>query len=170
MTDWYDKNKFRKILTTTDNNKFNHKNKIGKLKFNDINNLINNIKNNTISETDAKQKLNELDEIKKVETKNKRLISSQKILLNLFVDLLKTIFNNNNNNECVNDNESANDNESVNGYDDDKEEEYYKIKQINNGFKTIDKIKSFEVQIEILKKKIFLMNVGMMNIIMTIKN
>ena len=155
-TDWYDKNKFKKILTTIDSNNFNHKNKIGKLKFNDINNLINNIKNNTISETDAKQKLNELDEIKKVETKNKRLISSQKILLNLFVDLLKTIFNNNNNNECVNDNESANDNESVNGYDDDKEEEYYKIKQINNGFKTIDKIKSFEVQIEILKTKDFL--------------
>ena len=48
--------------------------------------MINKIKNNTISETDAKQKLNELDEIKKVETKNKRLISSQKILLNLFDD------------------------------------------------------------------------------------
>ena len=47
-------------------------------------------------------------------------------------------------------------NESVNGYDDDKEEEYYKIKQINNGFKTIGKIKSFEVQIEILKTKDFL--------------
>ena len=64
-TDWYDKNKFKKILTTIDSNNFNHKNKIGKLKFNDINNLINNIKNNTITETDAKQKLNALDEIKK---------------------------------------------------------------------------------------------------------
>ena len=64
-TNWYDKNKFNKILTTIDSNKFNHKNKIGKLKFNDINNLINNIKNNVISETDAKQKLNELDKIKK---------------------------------------------------------------------------------------------------------
>ena len=30
-TDWYDKNKFKKILTTIDNNKFNHKNKISKL-------------------------------------------------------------------------------------------------------------------------------------------
>ena len=63
-TDWYNKNKFKRILTTIVNNKFNHKNKIGKLKFNDINNLINNIKNNIISETDAKQKLNELDKIK----------------------------------------------------------------------------------------------------------
>ena len=80
-TDWYDKNMFKKILTTIDNNKFNHENKIGKLKFNDINNLINNIKNNTISETDAKQKLNELDEIKKAETKNIRLINGQKMIV-----------------------------------------------------------------------------------------
>ena len=43
-TGWYDKNKFNKILTTNDNNNFNHKNKIGKLKFNDINNLINSMK------------------------------------------------------------------------------------------------------------------------------
>ena len=64
-TDWYDKNKSKKILTTIGNNRFNHKNKIGKLKFNDINNLVNNIKNNTISEAHAKQKLHALDEIKK---------------------------------------------------------------------------------------------------------
>ena len=51
-TSWYDKNKFNKILTTIDSNNFNHKNKEGKLKFNDINNLIKNIKNNTISEAD----------------------------------------------------------------------------------------------------------------------
>ena len=42
-TDWYNKNKFKKILTTIDGNNSNHKNKIGKLKFNDINNLINKI-------------------------------------------------------------------------------------------------------------------------------
>ena len=40
MTDWYDKNKFKKILTAFDSNKFNHKNKVGKLKLNDINNLL----------------------------------------------------------------------------------------------------------------------------------
>ena len=38
-TNWYDKNKFNKILTTIDNSSFNNKNKIGKFKFNDINNL-----------------------------------------------------------------------------------------------------------------------------------
>ena len=69
--DWYDKNKFNKILTTIDDNNFNHKNKTGKSKFNDINNLINNIKNNTISEADTKKKINELNEIKKAEIKGK---------------------------------------------------------------------------------------------------
>ena len=58
---WYDTNKFKIILTTIDSNNFNHKNKIGKLKFNDINNLINNIKDN-----------------KKAEIKNKRLILVQR--------------------------------------------------------------------------------------------
>ena len=80
-TDWYDKNKFNKILTTIDSNKFNHKNKIGKLKFNDINNLVNNIKNNTISEAHAKQKkLNVLNEIKKGRYKKKNaLLMAKKI-------------------------------------------------------------------------------------------
>ena len=36
-TNWCDKNKFNEILTTIDSNKFNHKNKVGKFKFNDIN-------------------------------------------------------------------------------------------------------------------------------------
>ena len=66
------------ILTTIDSDKFNHKKKTDKLKFNDINNLINNIKNNRISEALAKQKLDALNEIKKAEIKSKRLISSQK--------------------------------------------------------------------------------------------
>ena len=87
-TDWYDKNKFWKILTIIDNNGFNHKSKIGKLRFNNINNLIINIENNTISEVDAKKKINQLNQIKKAETKNKRLINGKKILLNLFDNLV----------------------------------------------------------------------------------
>ena len=54
-TSWYDTDKFNKILATIDNSSFNHKNKVGKLKFNDIDNLINSIKGNTISEADAKK-------------------------------------------------------------------------------------------------------------------
>ena len=73
-TNWYDKNKFNEILTTIDSNNFNHKNKIGKFKFNDINNLINNIKNNAISETSTKKKINKLNEKKNVETKANDLL------------------------------------------------------------------------------------------------
>ena len=57
-TSWYDTNKFNEILATIGNNNFNHKNKIGKLKFSEINNLINGIKGNTISEADTKKKMN----------------------------------------------------------------------------------------------------------------
>ena len=176
-TDWYNKNKFNKILTTIHSKNFNHRNKIGKLKFKDINNLINNIKNNTISEALAKQKLDALNEIKKAEIKNKRLISSQKKLLKLFDELIETIFDNKsvskiddnvsvnesdnvsvnenynvrvNENDNDNKNESESDNESENG-----DGQYYKIKQLNNWFKTIDETKSLEQRIKILKKEIF---------------
>ena len=169
-TDWYDKNKFKKILTTTDSNKFSHKNKVGKLKFNDINNLINNIKNNTISEALAKQNLDALNEIRKVETKKTRLINGQKILLSLFDDLVEAISNNNNNNNNNNRSENKNDNVSVNESvndndvndyvndddDNDNEDEYYIIKQLNNYFKTTDETKSLKEQIETLKTKDFL--------------
>ena len=77
-TSWYDTNKFNEMLATIDNSNFNHKNKIVKLKFNDINNLINGIKGNAISEADTKKKINELNKIKRVEIKGKRLIENKK--------------------------------------------------------------------------------------------
>ena len=92
-TRWYDTDKFNEILATIDNSNFNYKNKIGKSKFSDINDLINSIKVNTYSEADTKKKINELNEIKKVEKNGKRLIKSQKKLPSLFDDLLKIIFN-----------------------------------------------------------------------------
>ena len=70
LTSWYDTDKVNKILATIDNSNFNHKNKIGKLKCNDINDVINSIKGNSISEADTKKKINELNEIKK--SRNKR--------------------------------------------------------------------------------------------------
>ena len=122
------KTNLKKILTAINSNGFNNKNKIGKLRFNSINNLINDIKNNTISEALAKQKLNALNEIKKAETKNKRLINGQKILLNLFDDLIEAIFNinkivNEDNNKIVNeDNKDDNDNDNDDdNYDSDNE-------------------------------------------------
>ena len=159
-TSWYDTDKTNKILATIDNNNFNHKNKIGKLKFNDINDLINSIKSNTISEVDAKKKIKELNEIKKVEIKGKRLIESQKKLLRLFDDLLKTIFN-----ETVTESNSSTKNESKNDYESDyesdnesdnegeKDKYYYEIRQLNNWFETIDQTKSLEDQIELLKER-----------------
>ena len=43
-TSWYDTDKFNKILAAVDNNNFNNNNKIDKLKFNEINDLINILK------------------------------------------------------------------------------------------------------------------------------
>ena len=65
-----DKNKFKEILTIIDSNKFGHKNKIGDFKYIDIKDLVNNIKNNTISEISAKEGLNALNEIKKSRNNN----------------------------------------------------------------------------------------------------
>ena len=59
-----DKNKFKKILTIIDSNKFRHKNKIGDFKYIDIKDLVNNIKDNKIGEKDPKKRLNTLNLIK----------------------------------------------------------------------------------------------------------
>ena len=53
MTDnylnWFDRNKFENILAIIDNSKFNYKNRIGEFKYINIRDLVNNIRNNTIS-------------------------------------------------------------------------------------------------------------------------
>ena len=100
--------------------------------------MINNIKNNTISEADTKKKMKVLNEIKKAEIKGKRLIKSQEKLLSLFDDL-KTIFNNNNDsnnnesdsnnkneNENVNENVNENENESESDNENESDNEYEK--------------------------------------------
>ena len=86
--------------------------------------MINDITNNTISEAFAKQKLNAPNEIKKAETKNKRLINGQKILLNLFNDLIEASFNNN---KIVNEDNNDKDNDNYNDdydYDNDDDDDY----------------------------------------------
>ena len=108
--------------------------------------MINNIKNNTISEADTKKKINKLNETKNVETKGKRLIKSQEKLLSLFGDLVEAILNNNNNNknknnnsnsskinnnesdsESENENEDENENENESENESDDDEQYYQI-------------------------------------------
>ena len=90
--------------------------------------MINNIKNNTISEALVKQKLNALNEIKKTEGKGKRLINSQKILLSLFDDLVETILNNNSNNS--NSNNNNNNNNNSNNVNDNENESEMKVMMI----------------------------------------
>ena len=127
-TDWYDKNKLRKISAIVSSNKFNHKTEIKKFKYTDIRDLVDNINKNTIGETDAKIKLNALNELKNAQIRNKRLRSNQKELLELFDDLLETISNNNNsnnnnNNSNNNSNNNENESESENKSESDNENE-----------------------------------------------
>ena len=68
MTDypnWFDRNRFKKILAIIDCNKFNYKNKIGKFKYIDIKDLVNNIRNNTINEIPAKKRCKHIKRNKK---------------------------------------------------------------------------------------------------------
>ena len=82
---WIDEKKFKEILANIDSNEFNYKNKIDEFKYTAIKDLVNNIKNNTISEIDAEKDLNVLDEIKNAEKiKYKKCTPEHKKLLNLF--------------------------------------------------------------------------------------
>ena len=131
---WFDKNKLRKISAIVNNNKFNHKTKIGKFKYTDIKSMVDDINKNTISEKLARKNLNALNELKNAEIKNKRLSSNQTELLTLFDHLLETISNNNsnnnnnnnnngNNNENESESENENDNDNVNDNDSESKSE-----------------------------------------------
>ena len=88
---WFDRNKFKKILAIIDRIKFNYKNKIGELKYIDIRDLVNDIRNNTISEISALKSLNKLKGIKNPGIiKYEKRTRKQKELLDLFNNLLDT--------------------------------------------------------------------------------
>ena len=53
------------ILAIIDSNKFNYRDKIGKCKYIDIRDLVNNITNNTISELSAKKKFKHIKQNKR---------------------------------------------------------------------------------------------------------
>ena len=93
ILNWLDKNKLRKNLTIIGSNKFGHKNKIGEFKYIDIKDLVNNIKNNTISETDAKKILDVLNKIKNAEIKYKGLIPGQKKVVKFIQRFVRYSFN-----------------------------------------------------------------------------
>ena len=78
---WFDKNKFKEILAIIDSKEFTYRNKIGEFKYDNNKDLVDNIRNNTISETDAKKDLNKLDEIRNAETiKYKKRTPGHKII------------------------------------------------------------------------------------------
>ena len=120
IPNWLDKNKFKEMLIIIDSNKFGHINKIGDFKYIDIKDLVDNIKNNAISEIDVKKRLNTLNIIKNSEIKHQRLIPGQKELLNLVNDLSdiiltdKTLMSSKDENENENENKNENENENEN--------------------------------------------------------
>ena len=87
------KNKFKEILTISDSNKFGHKNKIGEFKYIDIKDLVNNIKDNTISEIDAKKRLNTLNKIKKCRNKTEKAYPWTKGFIKLIRQFVRYNFN-----------------------------------------------------------------------------
>ena len=131
--------------------------------------MVNNIRNNTISEIDAKKLLNTLKKIKNAEIKDKRLIPGQRKLLNLFDNLFDIILTDNplesESQENKNENKDEDyENKYENQYEKKDEYEYDDetisqdekdeiIKGLNDTLdEIIEKSKKFEDQIESLKK------------------
>ena len=117
------------MLAIIDSSKFNYKNKIGEFKYIYINDLVNNIRNNSISEIDAKKDLNTLNKIKNAEIiKYRKRNLGHKEILNLFNDLLniiltdKTLISSKEENEELNENENENVNENENEIENDENE------------------------------------------------
>ena len=135
-TDWYDKNKLRKISTIGNSNKFNHKTKIGKFKYIDIKNMVDNINKNTISVKLPRKNLNALNELKNAKIKNKCLSSNQTEILKLFEDLLERIsnnnYNNNNNNNSNNNNGNNNENEKESESENENDNDNVNESECNN--------------------------------------
>ena len=106
--------------------------------------MVNDIRNNTISEISAKKGLNKLNEIKNVEIiKYKKRTPKQKKLLNLFNNLLDTILTDKTLMSLKDENENENENDKT----------LIRIKELNDDLDEItDKSKSFEDQIKSKRK------------------
>ena len=115
------------------------RNKIGEFKYIDIKDLVNNTKNNTISEIDAKKDLNALNKTKKSEIiKYKKPTPGHKELLNLFNDLSdiiltdKTLESENQEDENKNENEKVENIKEENEDEDDDEKKEVENKDYQN--------------------------------------
>ena len=122
--------------------------------------MVNNIKNNTISEISAKKDLNTLNEPKNVGIrKQEKRTSGQRELLNLFNDLSDTILTDKTlkSKSQEDKNENENDKTLISSKDDDETKSQNEKKEMIKGKndildEIIDKSKSFAEQIKSLKK------------------
>ena len=128
--------------------------------------MVSNIKNNTISETDAKKDLNALNEINVEEIKYKKRTPKQKGLLILFDDLFNIVLTDKTleserkekkkkvESKKVESKKEENKHEDdYYEYDDETIDQNKIIKDLNDSLdEIIDKSKSFEDQIKLLKK------------------
>ena len=125
--------------------------------------MVNNIRNNTISEISAEKGLNKLNEIKNARIiKYKKRTHKQKELLNLFNDLLDVILTDetlmSSKDKDKNENENENGKTLMSSNEDDHNENVNDktliiIKELNDALDAIiDKSKSFDNQIKSIKK------------------
>ena len=161
---WFDRNKFEKILAIIDSNKFTYRNKIAEFEYVGIRDFLNNIRNNTISEISARKGLNTLNDIKDAEIiKYKKRTTKHEELLNLFNGLLytiltdKTLMSSKDENEKENEKENKNEKRNENANENENENENGKalitIKKLNDDLdEMIDKSESFEDHIKLLRK------------------
>ena len=143
---------FKKKLAIIDSNKFNYKNKIDEFKYIDIKDLVNNIRDNTISGISATKGLNTLNEIKNAGIiKYKKRTPKQKELLNLFNDLLDTVLT-----DKILKSKSQKDKTFMSSKDENEngnDKTLIIIEQLNDDLdEIIDKSKSFEDQIKSIRK------------------
>ena len=132
------------------------KNKIGEFKYIDIKDLVNNIRNNAISEIYAKKGINTLNEIKNAEIiKYKKRTPKHKELLNLFNDLLDTILIDKilMSSKDENENEKENENDKTLMSSKDKNEKQNKLLDNNNNADAKNKKTSTNIKKEANKKK-----------------
>ena len=134
--------------TVNESNSSNTKNEtVNKINSSTKNKTVNKSNNNTKNKT-----VNESNSNTKNESKSKTVNKSNNNIKNKTVNESNSNTKNESksNNKC--DYESDNEGDNLTN----KDKNYYKIKQINNWFKIIDRTKSLEEQIEILKTKDFL--------------
>ena len=111
--------------------------------------MVNNIKNNTISEIDAKKYLNAFDEIRNVETiKYKKHTPGHQKLINLFNDLSGIILTD----KTLESESQENKNEKVESRKEENKDEYYKNEDDDYEMKIMIIKMNMKLKMEMMKQ------------------